>query len=101
MVVSHSLHPSGPSLFITLILIVFNTLIAFMLCLAHIPLPITHSSLFAKGLFIYYVIQVGGMTHYDREEDLKDLDIMLKFKQEIHKKGEVFAWKYKNSTILL
>ena len=22
---------------------------------------------------------------------LKDLDIMLKFKQEIHKKGEVFA----------
>ena len=23
---------------------------------------------------------------------LKDLDIMLKFKQEIHKNGEVFAW---------
>ena len=32
---------------------------------------------------------------------IKELDIMLKFKQEIHKKGEVFAWKYKNSTILL
>ena len=32
---------------------------------------------------------------------LKDLDNMLKFKQEIHKKGDVFAWKYKNSTILL
>ena len=27
--------------------------------------------------------------------------IMLKFKQETHKNGEVFAWKYKNSTILL
>ena len=67
-----------------------------------------------------YRLGVGGvsqtMTHYDREGvgvrpimmydndregGLKDLDIMLKFKQEIHKKGEVFAWKYKNSTILL
>ena len=37
----------------------------------------------------------------DREGGLKDLDIMLQFKQEVHKKGEVFAWKYINSTILL
>ena len=27
------------------------------------------------------------MYDNDREEGLKDLDIMLKFKQEIHKKG--------------
>ena len=41
------------------------------------------------------------MYDNDREGGLKNLDIMLKFKQEIHKKREVFAWKYKNSTILL
>ena len=41
------------------------------------------------------------MYDNDREGGLKDLDIMLKFKQEIHKKGDVFACKYKNSTILL
>ena len=41
------------------------------------------------------------MYDNDREGGSKDLDIMLKFKQEIHKKGDVFAWKYKNSTILL
>ena len=41
------------------------------------------------------------MYDNDREGCLKDLDIMLKFRQEIHKKGEVFAWKYKNFTILL
>ena len=46
-----------------------------------------------------------GMTHYDREGggggSLKDRDIMVKCKQETHKKGEVLAWKYNNSTILL
>ena len=41
------------------------------------------------------------MYDNNREGGLKDLDIMLKFKQEMHKKWEVFAWKYKNSTILL
>ena len=41
------------------------------------------------------------MYDNDREGGLKDLDIMLMFKQEIHKKGEVFAWKCKNSTILV
>ena len=41
------------------------------------------------------------MYDNDREGGIKDHDIMLKFKQEIHKKGDVFAWKYKNSTILL
>ena len=41
------------------------------------------------------------MYDNDREGGLKDLDIMLKFKQEIHKNGEVFAGKYKSSTILL
>ena len=46
---------------------------------------------------------VRPIMMYDRDRGggLKDLDIMLKFKQEIHKKEEVFAWKYKNSTILL
>ena len=29
----------------------------------------------------------------------KDLDIMVKFRHETHKKGEVLAWKCKNSTI--
>ena len=41
------------------------------------------------------------MYDNDRERGSKDLDIMLKFKQEIHQKGDVFAWKYENSTILL
>ena len=41
------------------------------------------------------------MYDNDREGGLKDLDFMLKFKQEMNKKGEVFALKYKNSTILL
>ena len=30
---------------------------------------------------------------------LKGMNIMAKSKQETHKKGEVFAWKYNNSTI--
>ena len=41
------------------------------------------------------------MYDNDREGSLKDLDIMLMFKQEINKKGDGFAWKYENSTILL
>ena len=34
-------------------------------------------------------------------DDLKNLDYMEKFQQETNEKGEVLAWKYKNSTILL
>ena len=29
------------------------------------------------------------MTHYDRGEGLKYLDIMVKFRHETHKKGEM------------
>ena len=47
-----------------------------------------------------------GMTNHDVWQwqggiGLKDLDIMVKFRHETHKKGEVLAWKCKNSTILL
>ena len=41
------------------------------------------------------------MYDNDRGEGLKDLDIMVQFKQETHKKGEVFVWKYDKFTILL
>ena len=41
------------------------------------------------------------MHDNDRGEGLKNLDIMVKFKQETHKKGEVLAWKYNNPTVLL
>ena len=66
-----------------------------------------------QGPFIYYVIQVGGtggwdegvsqsMTYYDRQGGggMKDLDTMVKFKQETHKKGE-FKPGQKNSTMLI
>ena len=44
--------------------------------------------------------EVGrGMTNYD-VECMKYLDIMAKFKQETHKKGDVLASKYKNSFLL-
>ena len=47
-------------------------------------------------------VGVRPIMMYDNDRGgLKDLDIMLKLKQDIHKKGEVFAWKYKHSTILL
>ena len=32
-------------------------------------------------------------------EGLKGMNIMAKSKQETHKKGDVFAWKYNNFTI--
>ena len=41
------------------------------------------------------------MYDNDRGGGLKNLDIMVKFKQETHKIGEVLAWKYNNSTILM
>ena len=35
---------------------------------------------------------------YDNDRvGMKDLDIMVKFKQETHKEGEILAWKYKHS----
>ena len=38
---------------------------------------------------------------YDNDRGgLKDLDIMVKSKQETHNEQEVLAWKYNNSTIL-
>ena len=45
------------------------------------------------------------MTNYDvcqsQGQGLKDMVIMVKFKQETHKKGQVFAKKYNKPTILL
>ena len=41
------------------------------------------------------------MMYENEGGGLKDVDIMVKFKHETHKKGEVLAWKYKRSTILL
>ena len=35
------------------------------------------------------------------ENAISEMDIMVKFKHETHKKGKVLAWKYENSTILL
>ena len=48
-------------------------------------------------------VGVWPIMMYDNDRGgghLKDLDTMLKFRQETHKKVEVLAWKYKNSTIL-
>ena len=41
------------------------------------------------------------MYDNDRGGGLKGMNIMAKSKQKTHKKGEVFAWKYNNSTIIL
>ena len=39
------------------------------------------------------------MYDNDRGGGLKAMNSMAKSKQETHEKGEVFAWKYNNSTI--
>ena len=41
------------------------------------------------------------MYDNDRGRGSENLDIMVKYKQETHKMGEVLVWKYNNSTILL
>ena len=94
-----------------------KTLQAFKRVLADILLKILlFWGYFEKKSCFYHNIS-KSMTHYDRDGgggmanyDVWQwqggiwktwiLDTMLKFRQETHKKVEVLAWKYKNSTIL-
>ena len=48
-------------------------------------------------------VGVGTIMMYDNDRGggLKGMNIMAKSKQKTHKKGEVFAWKYNNSTITM
>ena len=47
-------------------------------------------------------VGVRPIMMYDNDRGgLQDLDIMVKFRHETHKKGEVLAWKCKNSSVLL
>ena len=44
------------------------------------------------GITKYLLINCIPINH-SRIQILKDLDIMVKFRQETHKNGEVLAWK--------
>ena len=59
----------------------------------------------ASRNFLTFYMSVGGMNSYDvwqwQGGGLKDLGIMVNFKQETRKKGEVVAWKYEKIYLIV